>query len=215
MRLIGRHASPYVRRVAVTLHHYGLDYAHEPVMPFGPGKSAVAAHNPLARVPVLVLDDGEPLIDSAAILDHLDQCAGQAQSLTPAAGPARRDVLNTLAICAGTMEKLVAVLYERHFRPRETWHRPWIEACEDQVRDGFAWLEARLESDWLCDARMTQANLTLAVFWAFGRAKRPGFFARLDCPRIAALTDRLEATASFHATTPEVETLTSNLARYS
>ncbi len=58
--------------------------------------------------------------------------------LTPATGPARRRVLTLLAVAHGANEKLVAGLYERHFRPREAWHRPWLDACDKQVRDGFA-----------------------------------------------------------------------------
>ena len=36
--LYGRHASPFVRRVAVTLRLYGIAYRHVPLMPFGPDK---------------------------------------------------------------------------------------------------------------------------------------------------------------------------------
>src|SRR5438045_5074392 len=66
--LYGRHASPFVRRVAVTLRLYGIAYRHVPLMPFGPDKTALAAFNPIARVPALQLGDGE-MLDSAAILD--------------------------------------------------------------------------------------------------------------------------------------------------
>jgi hypothetical protein len=51
--LYGRHASPFVRRVAVTLQLYGIDYDHVPLMPFGPDKAELAAFNPIARVPAL------------------------------------------------------------------------------------------------------------------------------------------------------------------
>ena len=50
---------------------------HLPLMPFGPDKAELAAFNPIARVPALKLADGEMLIDSAVILDHLDQVAGR------------------------------------------------------------------------------------------------------------------------------------------
>src|SRR6185369_5417972 len=140
--LYGRYASPFVRRVAVTLRLYGVGYRHVPLMPFGPDKAELAKFNPIARVPALQLGDGEMLIDSAVILDHLDQVAGPDRSLTPATGVARRRVLTLLAVALGANEKLVAGLYERHFRPREAWHAPWLDACDKQVRDGFAWLDA-------------------------------------------------------------------------
>ena len=57
-------------------------------MPFGPDKAELAAFNPIARVPALRLADGEVLVDSAVILDHLDQVAG-ARALTPATGAVR------------------------------------------------------------------------------------------------------------------------------
>jgi glutathione S-transferase len=209
--LYGRHASPFVRRVAVTLRLYGIDYRHVPLMPFGPDKAELAAFNPIARVPALRLGDGELLIDSAVILDHLDQLAGPNRSLIPAAGPARRRVLMPLAVALGANEKLVAGLYERHFRPREAWHLPWLNACDKQVRDGFVWLDAQYVGPWFTGPDMTQADITVAVFWLFGRAKRPRFFAALDCGRLEALVERLQGTPAFQATLPEPEILANQL----
>src|SRR5258708_40054559 len=84
--LCGRYASPFVRRVAVTMRLYGIEYRHAPLMPFGPDKAELTKFNPIARVPALRLAGGEMLIDSAAILDHLDQLAGPEGALTPPAG---------------------------------------------------------------------------------------------------------------------------------
>jgi glutathione S-transferase len=210
--LYGRHASPFVRRVAVTLRLYGIACRHEPLMPFGPDKARLAQFNPIARVPALRLADGEMLIDSAVILDYLDGLAGAERALTPAAGRARRRVLTLLAVAHGANEKLVVGLYERHFRPRETWHRPWLDTCDKQVRDGFAWLNGAFAGPWFLGETMTQADITVAVFWLFARGKRPSFMAGLGCDKLDELADRLQATPAFQATLPEAETLTSELA---
>jgi glutathione S-transferase len=210
--LYGRHASPFVRRVAVTMRLYGIAYRHVALMPFGPDKAELAKFNPIARVPALQLADGEMLIDSAVILDYLDQMAGPDRALTPVAGPARRRVLTLLAVAHGANEKLVAALYERHFRPREAQHAPWLAACDKQVRDGFVWLNEAFVGPWFTGAEMTQADITVAIFWLFGRPKRPRFFARLACRKLDDLAERLQATAEFQATMPEPETLTDQLA---
>jgi glutathione S-transferase len=210
--LYGRHASPFVRRVAVTLRLYGIDYRHQPLMPFGPDKARLAKFNPIARVPALGLPDGEMLVDSAVILDYLDSLVGPGRALTPAAGPARRRVLTLLAVAHGVNEKLVVSLYERHFRPREAWHRPWLDACDKQVRDGFAWLNDALAGPYFLGETMTQADITVAVFWLFARGKRPNFIAGLGCNRLDELAERLQATPAFRATMPEPETLTNELA---
>jgi glutathione S-transferase len=209
--LYGRYASPFVRRVAVTLRLYDIGYRHVPLMPFGPDKMELARFNPIARVPALRLADGEMLIDSTAILDYLDNLAGPARSLTPVAGPVRRHVLTLLAVALGANEKLVAGLYERHFRPREAWHAPWLEACDKQVRDGFIWLNEAYSGPWFTGAEMTQADITVAVFWLFGRAKRPRFFAALGCHKLDELAERLQATSEFQATMPESEALPETL----
>ena len=63
-----------------------------------------------------------------------------------AGGPERRKVLKYIAVELGIMDKLVAVLYERQFRPKEKWHRPWIDACDTQIRDGFKWVDNEINT---------------------------------------------------------------------
>ncbi len=86
MILVGQYDSAYVRRVAVSLHVLEFECEHDTRSVFA-DFDAMRATNPLGRIPSLVLDDGEVLIDSAAILDWLDQTVGPARALLPAAGP--------------------------------------------------------------------------------------------------------------------------------
>jgi glutathione S-transferase len=70
MILVSQVDSPFVRRVAVTLHHYGMPYTRNTMSVIGDA-AEMARINPLGRVPSLILDNGEVLIDSNAIADHL------------------------------------------------------------------------------------------------------------------------------------------------
>jgi glutathione S-transferase len=101
MILIGQFDSPFVRRVAIALEIYGFGYEHRPWSTFGNGE-LIAPYNPLRRVPTLVLDGGESLIESAAILDYLDELAGPAKALIPDAGPVRREALRVCALAKPT-----------------------------------------------------------------------------------------------------------------
>ena len=92
MILVGQFDSPFVRRVAVTLHHYHMPYTRNPLSVFRNAED-MQKLNPLIRVPALILDTGETLIDSNAIIDALDEMAGPARALTPAHGPERRKVM--------------------------------------------------------------------------------------------------------------------------
>ncbi|MHC4429998.1 MAG: glutathione S-transferase family protein, partial [Planctomycetota bacterium] len=67
------------------------------------------------------------LVESAAILDALDEMAGPEQRLTPAAGAERRRVLKVTAIAVAAMEKAQWAAYELRFHPEEKVHQPWIE----------------------------------------------------------------------------------------
>ena len=89
MILVGQYDSPFVRRVAVTLNLYGLPFGRRPSSVFK-DFDAVLALNPLGKVPVLALDDGENLFDSRAILDYLDGLVEPERRLLPAAEPERR-----------------------------------------------------------------------------------------------------------------------------
>ena len=85
MLLIGVNRSPYTRRVAITLRAYGLTYEQSDLNGFG-HRAEVRTANPLGRIPALVLEDGETLVDSGAIVDHLDETHGGEQPLIPTAG---------------------------------------------------------------------------------------------------------------------------------
>ena len=100
MILIGQYDSPFVRRVGIAMRLYGIPFEHRPWSTFGDGDK-VATFNPLRRVPTLVLDDGEVLIESGAILDHLDETIGPERALIPARAEFR-DFWRDSAMCAET-----------------------------------------------------------------------------------------------------------------
>jgi len=71
MILIGQYDSPFVRRVGIALTLYGISFDHRPWSTFGDAEK-IRPYNPLTRVPTLVLDDGDVLLDSPPILDYVD-----------------------------------------------------------------------------------------------------------------------------------------------
>ncbi len=82
MKLIGIYLSPFVRRVAVSLNILQVPFELEDVFVFGE-PDVVRRYNPLVRIPILVLDDGEKLVESTAILDEIDHMVSPERRLTP------------------------------------------------------------------------------------------------------------------------------------
>src|SRR5207342_3414895 len=111
MILIGQYDSPFVRRVAIALRLYGLPFEHRPWSTFGDGDK-IAPYNPLRRVPTLVLDSGEALIESSAILDYLDDLVGPDRAMIAPRGEARRHALRICALATGLADKAVSLVYE-------------------------------------------------------------------------------------------------------
>src|SRR5215475_2785575 len=110
MFLIGQYDSPFMRRVTITIRIYGIAFEHRPWSTFGDAEK-IAPFNPLRRVPTLVLDDGEALIDSTAILDYLDELVGPEKAMIAANGIERRHHLRIIALATGLGDKSVSLVY--------------------------------------------------------------------------------------------------------
>lgn len=203
MILIGRYLSPFVRRVATTLYLYELPFEHRPLATMGDDRERIRELNPVTRVPALQLDDGEVLVDSGAIIDHLDEVVGANRALTPRAGAPRRRVLKLTAVAVGAAEKAVLTLYEKRFRPEEKWHAPWVDMISAQARDGFRWLDGQLEGPFLAGEAMTQADVSAALAYEFVQMANPELFDSLECPRLGALSERLAELEAFKRTRPD------------
>src|SRR3954453_17875125 len=139
MFLIGQYDFPLVRRVAIALRLYGLAFEHKPWSTFGDADK-IAPYNPLRRVPTLVLDDGEALIESTVILDYLDELVGPEKAMLPRSGAERRRHLRICALASGLGDKSVSLLYERVLRKEQL--ALWVERCQAQIADVLKGLEA-------------------------------------------------------------------------
>lgn len=199
MILIGQYDSPFVRRVGIALTLYGLPFEHRPWSTFSDAAS-IARFNPLLRVPTLILDDGDVLIDSHAILDHLDSLVPPEEALFPRAEPARRRALKTAFTATGLADKAVSLFYEQ--RLHDTVSQSWVERCNAQIAAALASLEAeaaaRAGAFWF-GSRPGHADIAVAVAWRFVSDVHPALAEAARYPALAAHAARLEALPVFQA----------------
>jgi glutathione S-transferase len=202
MKLIGVNRSPYTRRVAITLAALGVPYEQRCVSGFG-NREEVRGHNPLGRIPALVLDDGETLVDSGAIVDHLDETYGGERPTVPRSGAERRAVLRVAAMMMGACDKGLQAAYHRNHTPVEKRHQPWVDDCTAQMAHALVAVDAMVDpaSSYLLLGRLTQADIT-----AFVAERLARFGLNVDTatqmPRLYALTRRLGEAAAFRTTEP-------------
>jgi glutathione S-transferase len=195
--LVGQYDSPYVRRVAVSLRVLGLFYEHDTRSVFGDFDD-MRQTNPLGRIPSLILDGGEVLIDSAAILDHIDETVGPDRALVPRSGAARRAALRRIALATGVIDKAGGgVVYERLVRPSQYRWPAWVERCRVQAVDALAALE---REDWPT-SRFGQADITAGCMLYYLKVNAPDILQPGRYQALDALLRRCEASDAFRATT--------------
>jgi glutathione S-transferase len=201
MILVGQYDSPFTRRVAVTLHHYHMPFTRNPLSVFGDAKK-MQKINPLIRVPSLILESGETLIDSGAIIDYLDEQAGPARALTPAHGPQRRKVLQAVSLATGTSDKVVAAFLERYFHTPKSISKDWESRCLSQLGAALDRLESECGSPWFIDSRMTQADVTIGCMISHLKLRLPECFPANKFPKLHSLALHCEMRDEFVETRP-------------
>ncbi|MFP4274040.1 MAG: glutathione S-transferase [Paracoccaceae bacterium] len=142
MKLYHSPFSPFVRKVMVLLHESGqLDQVvletvtTSPLDPHG----ALAAANPLGKIPALAREDGPTLYDSRVICRFLDARAGG--SLYPESRV--WDTLTLEATADGMMEAAVLMVYENRYRPEPHRSADWEEAQWTRVARALDALDRR------------------------------------------------------------------------
>ena len=130
MQLLYAPTSPFVRKVMVCAHLTGLvdriqrlESAAHPIR----RDSRIANHNPLAKVPTLILESGQSLFDSRTICEHL-AATGYATNLFPPEGPDRWRALSLQSLADGLMDAALLARYETVARPAEFQWPEWRAA---------------------------------------------------------------------------------------
>ena len=82
MKLVGMLDSPYVRRVAIALDLLGIPFEHQSLSVFR-AFAEFQRINPAVEAPTLICDDGEILMDSTLILDHVEALGSPGRTLMP------------------------------------------------------------------------------------------------------------------------------------
>jgi glutathione S-transferase len=197
MFLIGQYDSPFVRRAAIALRLCGIPFEQRPWSSFRDA-DRLRLYNPLTRVPTLVLDDGETIIDSHAIIDFADELVPPERRMFPVSGEERRRAIRVASLATGMGDKLVSLFYEQ--RLHEQASDVWVERCRRQIGGALEALEAdraqRTGTWWFGDA-IGHADIAVACVLRFAREVHSGIVDFDRYPALLAHSDRAEALPVF------------------
>jgi len=195
--------SPFVRRVAISMDMLGIDYQHRELSIFR-DFDEFHSINPLVKVPTLILNDGQVLVDSSLIINYLETQVAK-RSLMPEDPVAYSQATQLIGVALVAMEKTAALIYETGQRPPERQHQAWIDRLQTQLKGAVDLMEAAVSNSaaagnhWLLGAVLNQADITTAVAWRFTQHVDKADVPANNYPALFAYSVRAEALPEFKA----------------
>jgi glutathione S-transferase len=203
MKLVGPWLSGFTRRTGITLKLLGMPFEHLNLNAYAQ-KEEVRRYSPMGKVPALVLDNGEVLIDSPGIIDVLHEMAGPEKSLIPLSGAPRLKALRLIGIGLNVYPKLTAI-YDESVRPKSHQLPSAFEGFTEQAIIGLKLLEAETGDGWLVDNKLGQADIMAVVcYQGASMFVLPDHVTAESFPRLAALTERALKIDAFASTVPSL-----------
>jgi glutathione S-transferase len=191
--------SPFGRKVRIAIIVLGLgDKVKAEAAANQDPADPIRQQNPLGKVPVMLLENGEALFDSPVILEYLDWLAGGGK-IVPKDGKARFDALRLEALADGILDASILQVYEGRYRPPEKHEQKWLDLQAGKVERGLAALEAAPPG---LDSPPNVGQITLACALGYRDFRFQGSW-RKDHPRLVAWLDQFAAAVpAFAATMP-------------
>jgi len=198
MKLIGTLDSPYVRRVAISLAYYGIEFTHQPLSVFR-DFSKFSSVNPSVKAPTLQLDNDQVIFNSNLILAHLEHTANDRAKLIPKSTEDRIKSLRIIAFSLAACEKCIQIVYEKKLRPVEKQHQPWLERLEIQLTGALSVLDREISRKNGSEGfnLIKQDQITLATSWTFVSMMLEDIASKTKYPRINEQVSLIESLPIF------------------
>ena len=203
MKLLSSLASPYTRKVRIVLAEKKIECELEPV-DVNPADNPVNAHNPLGKIPTLLLDDGSALYDSRVIVEFLDSVSPISR-LIPDETRDRVAVRRWEALADGVLDAGLLVRYES-LRDKKEQSKAWSDKQVGRMRRGMAQMAEELgERPWCHGERYSLADIALGCCLGWLDFRKPGDVDWLaEHPGLAGHYAKLMERPAFAETVPQL-----------
>jgi len=157
MKLYVSGTSPYSRKVRLVILEKGLveQVDEQWVNPFESNNELVKI-NPLGKIPVLILENGETLFDSPVICRYLDSLPSDQPVLIP--DDNQWQVLRWQALADGLTDAIYNLVMERR-RPDDEQSASWVTRWTKDVENALREIESELDQ---LGEEITLAHLAVA-----------------------------------------------------
>ncbi len=203
MKLLAAPISPYSRKVRIFLAENKIDCDIEN-FDVQPADNPVNAHNPLGKIPTLVLDDGTAIYDSRVIVEFLDSVSPLGR-LIPDGTRDRVAVRRWEALADGVVDAGLLVRYES-LRAKNEQSQAWSTKQVTRMRRGMAQMAKELgERPWCHNDRYSLADIALGCCLGWLGFRKPGDVDwHAEYPVLASHYEKLMTRPAFADTVPQV-----------
>jgi len=202
LQLLYAPTSPYARKVMACAHLCGivdrirlLDSAAHPVK----RDPRITSHNPLGKVPTMILPDGAALYDSRVICEYIADQGGN-DHLFPPSGAGRWLALTRQALGDGLLDAALLARYERVARPAESQSEQWRAAQLAKVEASLQEIEA--QAGTLATERPSIGEVTLGCALGYLDFRFPELDWRAAQPGAARWFETFSRLPAMQATAP-------------
>jgi glutathione S-transferase len=203
MKLLASLASPYTRKVRIVLAEKKIDCEME-LVDVNPVENPVNPHNPLGKIPTLLLDDGTPLYDSRVIVEFLDG-KSPISRLIPEDMRERVAVRRWEALADGVLDAGLLTRYES-LRDKKERSQAWSDKQVARIKRGMAHMSAELaERPWCHAERYSLADIAVGCCLGWLGFRKPGDIDwHREHPALARHYEKLMARPAFADTVPQL-----------
>jgi glutathione S-transferase len=154
--------------------------------------------NPLKKLPALILDNGEVIVDSFVIAEYLDDLAGGGK-LIPTSGPERWRARSDHSLLQGMLDSMLLCRYEKMVRPNELFWQGWYDDHWSRAWAGMAHFE---NSDNVLNGQLDLVQIGLVCVLGYADFRFPDCGWRDAYPKLAAFNQKMLERQSVRVSIP-------------
>ncbi len=204
-KLISATPSPYARKVRIALAEKGLPFQLLTEVPWD-STTSTPRHNPLEKLPVLLLEDGSSVYESSYILQYLELKHPQVP-LLPDDTDGWLAARKLEVLCDGVCDAVVLSLFEK---TRAGGGSPeWLARQRRKIDGGVAEMAKIVGSRrWAVGDRFGLGDIAVGTAVGYLSVRFQEMPWRTLYPSLALFSDRLEQRPSFKDSVPYAQTIT-------
>ena len=205
LKQISATPSPYARKVRIALAEKNIPFELITEVPWN-NDTTVPRYNPLEKLPVLLLEDGGAVYESAYILEWLERKFPE-PALMPADTDAYLEARRYMVLADGVCDAFLIYFFETQ-RDKEHQSAPWLARQLRKIEGGVAALARDIgDRDYAVGRRLTLADISIIAPLGWFEVRFPSLDWRGKYPNLARYYDRLNERPSFKATVPSPQVL--------